>query len=793
MATTTASLFDTFARHKTTNSTINIAGKHEQEQRHEGTMRRPLPGLFPEIEKHGGGGGGGEREDADREDGQDEEDLLSPVLTETIQRRLEEVAEGDQHARDNSDRFYYTTLLGLDHDVEASSDFEQYDRMVKREEQLRRKVEHLRRDLRINEPLELEFDAGAEHVRYHKYQKQHAPLKKPPRARERDVKEKDLELMRETSRGSNRTEIIDYSNEIKSLDRPPSSLDKPTSHVQRKLVRSQIQMIALGGTLGVGLYLNSGKAFSIAGPLGCFLGFTISGSIVLATMLSFAEMSTLIPTTSSISGLASRFVEDAFGFALGWCYWLSFTIAMPSEVCAATIMLSYYTDLDVPSASTSGFVVLFLVFIIGINLFDVRVYGNIEYVTSLVKVLFSVALIITMIVLNVQEKYGFMYWTPSRSPSWASYGPFRPTFDLNDVGQGSRGGIGGGWGRLLGVLSSVLISSYAYTGSEIGFIASMECKNPRKALPSVTKRVFGRVVFLYLLSIFLVSLNFYSGDPRLLHYYSPDDAAEDISPSILEHYQTQCTSSTLSQYSNGNQSPWIIALQTVGLCSYAAVSNAFFIMFAVTAGSSHLYVSSRTIYSMATQGKAFQVFATCSDAGVPYVAVLSSGSFGLLAFLSINKKALRVFQDFANISSTTAMLMWAGMCLSFIRFYYGLKLRPDIISRSDPSYPYRSPLQPFLAIYGLIGSLLIVIFMGFVVFLKGYWNTQTFFVSYGALMLFAICYFGYKFFRSSKIHRLDQLDLDSGRREMDRIIWDEETNYISSVGELIKKVISWLA
>lgn len=83
--------------------------------------------------------------------------------------------------------------------------------------------------------------------------------------------------------------------------------------------------------------------------------------------------------------------------------------------------------------------------------------------------------------------------------------------------------------------------------------------------------------------------------------------------------------------------------------------------------------------------------------------------------------------------------------------------------------------------------------MGFVVFLKGYWNTQTFFVSYGALMLFAICYFGYKFFRSSKIHRLDQLDLDSGRREMDRIIWDEETNYISSVGELIKKVISWLA
>jgi amino acid transporter len=83
--------------------------------------------------------------------------------------------------------------------------------------------------------------------------------------------------------------------------------------------------------------------------------------------------------------------------------------------------------------------------------------------------------------------------------------------------------------------------------------------------------------------------------------------------------------------------------------------------------------------------------------------------------------------------------------------------------------------------------------MGFVVFLKGFWDTKTFFTSYGALVLFALCYCGYKVFRSSKIHRLDQLDLDSGRREMDRIIWDEEQYYISSIKELAKKFIGWLA
>jgi amino acid transporter len=600
------------------------------------------------------------------------------------------------------------------------------------------------------------------------------------------------------SNKSNRTEVIDITNEDLSKSffnghQEQEYSEKPQYHLQRKLAKPQIQMIALGGTLGVGLFLNSGKAFSIGGPLGCFLGFLISGSIVLATMLSFAEMSTLIPTTSSISGLASRFVEDAFGFALGWCYFIAFAIAMPSEVCAGTIMLSYYQNLDIPSPSTAGFVVLFLSAILSINLFDVRFYGNIEYGFSFFKVVVCAVLICTMVAINIRQGYGFMYWNSATSTQWETRGPFRPTFDLNDVGTGALNGIGGALGRLLGTISSILISSYAYTGSEIGFVASMECKNPRKALPSVTKRVFGRVVILYMLSIFLVGLNMYSGDPRLLRYYQPDREVHKVPAAYLEAIETKCPKNLEEGVTNGNQSPWTIALQSAGYCSFSNVLNAIFVLFAVSAGSSHLYVSSRTLYSMATQKKAPAIFAKCTRNGVPYTAVLFSGSFGLLAFLSINNSAMSVFQDFANISAATAMLMWAGMCLSFLRFYYGLKLRPDIISRDDSSYPYRSPFQPYLAVYGFLGSMTIVLLMGFVVFLKGFWDTKTFFTSYGALVLFALCYCGYKVFRSSKIHRLDQLDLDSGRREMDRIIWDEEQYYISSIKELAKKFIGWLA
>lgn len=764
----------------------------------------PLPELFPRIARF-------PKYRMDKDEDIEMFDIDKPddhdsITSDEIRQKLQDF-ENSQWENKTNDKFFFTKLFGKENvgDDEMLSDFDKYNKMVQKEAVLEVRTKKIinemqNNNLKINRNIENQYDAGTDlekntpkHNRFfgHELRKNKSRYNEMPR------------LYKQETFGSNKTEVVDltkmdisqsYSGDTSTPDHVHNGNINGKYHLQRKLKKQQIQMIALGGTLGVGLFLGSGKAFSIGGPLGAFLGFFISGSIVLATMLSFAEMSTLIPTTSSISGLASRFVEDAFGFALGWCYWLSFAIAMPGEVCAATIMLSYYTNLNVPSPSTAGFISLFLFAILFVNLFDVRIYGNVEYCVSLFKVLVTVALIISMIIINLKEHYGFKYWDKAKSTDVATYGPFRPTFDLDDIGTGALNGIGGALGNLLGVVSSVLISSYAYTGSEIGFVASMECRNPRKALPSVTKRVFGRVVIFYLLSIFLVGLNIYAGDPRLLRYYSPDSSKGSVSIKFLEQLNMRCTPfSQIGNYTNGNQSPWIIALQSSGLCTFSSVLNAIFVVFGVSAGSSHLYVSSRTLYSMATQRKAFAIFTRCTKAGVPYVSVLFSGAFGLLSYLSVNHAALDVFQDFANISSATAMLMWSGMCLSFLRFYYGLKLRPDIIARDDPSYPYRSPLQPFLAIYGLFGSLLIVILMGFVVFLKGFWDTKTFFMSYGALMLFVVCYVGYKIFRSSRIHRLDQLDLDSGRREMDRIIWDEDKYYTSSLKEIVKRVFGWLA
>ena len=594
---------------------------------------------------------------------------------------------------------------------------------------------------------------------------------------------------------------------LRSLN-PANKVREQINHhyqIQRKLKLRHLHQIALGGTLGVGLLLSSGKAFSIAGPLGCLLGFIIAGVIVLATMLSFCEMVTLIPLCGGVSGVSARFVDDAFGFALGVSYWFSYMIGMPTEITAASIMLSFYSNLHIPGPQTAGWISFFLVFATFVNLCDIKVYGEFEYYSTMIKLLFILALMIYMVVLNCggsapfHKKIGFLFWNSAESDlkHFITFGPFRPTFDVNDNGTGSLNGIGGAKGRLCQVIIATAVAAYAYVGTEIVIIAGSEARNPRRAIPSATKNIYWRIIFFYILSIFVVGLNIYSGDPRLLRYFTGGDykADEKLQNYVIDSVGGDVCEThllTWAGFSNGNQSPFIIAIQSAGLCTFAAVANAFLLYFAVTAATSQLYASSRTLYFMAIQGKAPRIFSVCSKNGVPYASVLFTAAFGSLAYLSVNHNTALVFERMLSICSSTGLLVWSGMCLSFIRFFYGLQLRPDIINRNDENYPYKSPFQPYLAYCGMISGFSIVILSGFLVFLKGSWSSANFISSYGSLFLLILCYIFYKVFRRTKMHRLDQLDLDSGRREIDRIIWEDERNYVSNFKEIIRKGIDLL-
>lgn len=577
-----------------------------------------------------------------------------------------------------------------------------------------------------------------------------------------------------------------------------------TYHVQRKLRVRHIQMVGIGACISVGIFLTSGKAFSIAGPFGTLLGFTLTGSVVLATLLSFTELSTLIPVSSGFSGLASRFVEDAFGFALGWTYWFSSMIAMPAQIVACTFYLGYFQTLEISRRTVAGFTTFFLLYPVAINMMDVRVLGEVVYVAGILKILIPIAMIITMSVLNAggggraREKVGFRYWDSSKSQGNLTYGLFRPTFDLGDVGEGSMQGIRGATGRFLAVSSVMLISTFAYSGVEMTFVACGEVINPRKSIPSAIKRTFSVVLIIYVLMVLTVGINIYSGDPRLLSYYAgsvKDRFFASLNTNVTNWQITaRCHERVLKEEggSKNGLSPWVLALQNFGMCTFASIFNGIMIFFTASAEVSSLLSSSRTLYAMAVQRKAPAIFQRCNKSGVPYVSVLFSSAFGVIAYLAVDPTAVENFDVLANIASASTSIIWMGLNLSFLRFYYALKTREDIISRDDPSYPYRSPLQPYLSLYGLLGCTIFVLFMGYINFMNNYWNTKSFFSAYGGLMLFAACYIGYKTIGTSKIQRLDQIDMDTGRRETDRMIWKEYKQYSGPYRERAKKLITWL-
>ncbi|SGZ58771.1 CIC11C00000001213 [Sungouiella intermedia] len=580
--------------------------------------------------------------------------------------------------------------------------------------------------------------------------------------------------------------------------------------LSRKLKVRHLQMISFGGTLGVGLYLNSGKAFTIAGGFGTVLAFAIVGIIVLATIVSFCEMVTFVSVVDGVSGLSARFVDDSFGFATGWLYFISFSVGLAGEIVASVIILSYFQQSKIleNQGATVGFVSLFWTFCLVSNLIDVRVFGEIEYFSSLIKVIMTLIMIVVMIVINrgglgKMGAIGFKYWTYSKSDFDHNviFGLFRPTFDLRSNGMDSElHGIPGNLGRFLSVLSAVLIVSYAYSGTEIVCIAACEAKDPRKALPSATKRVFWRILIFYCLASFVVSLNIYAGDPRLLRYYTGNSG---VSPDTYDtnyaiHYVggNNCHSATrvYAGFANGSQSPWAVAFQSVGLCDWSSVANAFLVFFALSCGNSQLYVSSRTIYSLSLQNKAPAFLKKCNRFGIPYYSVLVASAPALSSFICVSELATVVFQNLTSIISSSGVFVWFAMCLSYIRFFYGLKKRPDIMSREDKSYPYRSPFQPYSAIVGLTGSSVILLGMGYVVFMKDHWDTMFFFSSYGSLILFAALYLGYKVTKGTRILSLEALDFDSGRREMDIYIWDGGKEYNTrNIKHLAYKMVDFLA
>ncbi|KAH6724601.1 putative amino acid permease [Leptodontidium sp. MPI-SDFR-AT-0119] len=471
--------------------------------------------------------------------------------------------------------------------------------------------------------------------------------------------------------------------------------------VRKGLHSRHIQMIALAGTIGTGLFLSSGRAISRSGPLGALIGYLVTGAVAGVVTLSIAEMGALVPLNGGIVRYSGYWVDPGLSFANGWNLVYSYSVSMPAEIVAATVLVEFWITIN-----SAIWITIFGVLMLLSGFCVIRIYGEMEFGFSLMKIALIVGVNLMALVITYgggpnHEPIGFKYW---KRP-----GPFVQYL-----------GIDGSLGQFLGVWTAMNNALYAYSGIESITVAAAETRSPRRAIPNAAKRIFG------LISIFMLGLVVPSDDPNLSHYSG--------------------TAST---------SPFVIAAKRAGIKVVPSVINAVIITSAWSSGNSNVLSGSRVLYGLAKDDLAPRIFTKLNRFSVPWVAITMYGVLMCLAYLTVSSTASIVFDWLQDLVSISTLVNWLTILVTYLRFFYGCEKQG--ISRK--SLPWAVPFQPYISWASMILCILLLVTGGYVSFIHGHWSNESFVSSYINIPIFFILYFSYKYIKKTKIVALEDIPI----------------------------------
>lgn len=451
------------------------------------------------------------------------------------------------------------------------------------------------------------------------------------------------------------------------------------SSLSKKLETRHINMIAIGGSIGTGLFLASGYSISVAGPGGALLAYIAMAIIVYFLMTSLAEMSAFKPSAGSFCDYSTMYVGKSFGIAMGYNYWLSWASTIAVEISAASLVTSYWF----PDVNPLIFSAIFFFLLLLANIFAVRVYGEIEYWLSFLKV----SAIIIFIVLGIfsiyhQPHFGVDYWRIGDAPFHGGYYSFIYVF---------------------------LFVGFSFQGTELVGLASEETKNPETTIPNAIKMVFWRLSLFYILSIAIISLLVSYNDPRLV---TKDSIVTSPYTLVFANY--------------------------VG--KYAADLVNFVILIAIlSAANACIYSSTRILWYLGNSGQAPKILAKINKHGIPYMALTCSAIFGSLIFLSSLVGNGIFFGYVVQISSLAGFLVWLGIALSHYKF------RKNFLPKNGGKeiLKYQARFFPFAPLIAMLTVIIVIVGQ----FLSIGAETRTItslLITYSSVIFFLVIYLGHK-------------------------------------------------
>ncbi|KAK0715434.1 amino acid permease-domain-containing protein [Lasiosphaeris hirsuta] len=508
----------------------------------------------------------------------------------------------------------------------------------------------------------------------------------------------------------------------------PTRPDGPDTELWPDLRERHVNMIGFSMTLGVGLFLSSGKVIFIAGPGLAVIAYLLTGSLMWSTMASMGEMTALFPVKGPTFEFVRRFIDESAGLACAWMLWLSCVIVAAAEILAVTEMFKFQVDPDYLQkvgypeetvewkagldADPALWVGIFLLVELIINLIPVRIYGRIEYVFGCAKICFIVALILINTILNArQEGHESRFWT-YQYPYGFSTREFivKAPVDADPVvWTGSLGTVAALW-------TAMVTSFWSLMGWDVILLTAPENHDlaREETVKLSSRKIALRVMLLYALAVFTVGLNVPYDDEGLRNL-------------------------TINGITGGQTSAFVLAAIRGHVRFLPHFLNGFFIFSATTTGINSLYASSRLLHAIASLRDAWPRWGWVQSIrsrleytrlGVPMNAVFASWSVAFLAFLSTKPQSAEILGRLTTVASTATLIVYALNCYTFLLFFNELEhvvagerdtelhitgspeLRNQYRRSHNRRYPYHSHGQWLRALYGLVFSVLMIFFQG---------------------------------------------------------------------------------
>lgn len=419
----------------------------------------------------------------------------------------------------------------------------------------------------------------------------------------------------------------------------------PEEGYKRGLHNRQIQMIAIGGAIGTGLFLGAGKAITKAGP-SLILAYAVCGAVIFVIMRALGELLMYRPVSGSFSEYAREFLGPYFGFVTGWTYWLFWVVTGITEVTAAATYVQFWWH-GIPQWASA---LVFTLVLYGANLISVKLFGELEFWFSMVKV----TAIIGMILIGLGViTLGFSDAGPSASFThlWAD-GGFFPK------------GIGG-------TLMTLQIVMFSFLAVELVGVTAGESVNPKKSLPRAINTVPWRIALFYIgaLIIILSVVSWTAFEP--------------------------------------GTSPFVAAFAKIGLPAGAGIVNFVVLTAALSSCNSGMYSTGRMLRDLAKNGQGPKFFTRLTQNGLPLLGTTVSAAMMLVGVWINYQWPSKAFDYVVSFATISGMWAWIMILISHVR--YRRASDRGLLPRSD----FRAPWGSWVSVVALAFIGVVIVLMGF--------------------------------------------------------------------------------